>query len=117
MWPHCTCPAFAEPGISVSQKLLDWAVPRLIELQEHPLQREEITKRVLRNRSESTGCVSGSYKVCHFSMYLFQSSVYIHLHLHDKQVRGLDKLLHHLCSVNGEFGHRHYFLHRGLKHK
>lgn len=31
--------------------------------------------------------------------YLFQSCVHVHLHLHDKQVRGLDDLLHHLGSA------------------
>lgn len=62
MWPYCTCPAFAKPGIGVSQKLLDWAVPWRIDLQKHPLQREEMTKRALRNRSDATASVSGSCK-------------------------------------------------------
>lgn len=38
--PHCTCPALAQPGISVGQELLDGAVPQRIELQKHPLQGE-----------------------------------------------------------------------------
>jgi len=47
MSPYCTCPAFAKPGISVSQKLFDWAVPRWIELQEHPLQGEKLQRELL----------------------------------------------------------------------
>lgn len=46
--------------------------------------------------------VSASDEVYDISLYLFQSSVYIHLHLHDKQVRGLDELLHHLYTVKAE---------------
>lgn len=37
---YSTCPALAKPGIGVSQKLLDGAIPQWIELQKHPLQKE-----------------------------------------------------------------------------
>lgn len=58
------------------------------------------TEMKIRNRSDTTVSVRGSYEVYNSSLYLFQSSVYIHLHLHDKQVWGLDELLHHFCPVN-----------------
>lgn len=45
--PRCTCPAFAEPSISVGQKLLDWAIPWRIELQKHPLEREDEERELL----------------------------------------------------------------------
>lgn len=101
MQSYCTCSTFAKPGISVSQKLLYGAVPRWVDLQEHPLHREKKNaKKACWNRSDITVSVCGSYEVHNSSKYLFQSSVYIHLHLHDKQVWGLDKLLHHFCPVN-----------------
>lgn len=37
---YSTCPALAKPGVGISQKLLDGAVPQRIELQKHPLQKE-----------------------------------------------------------------------------
>lgn len=79
-----TCPAFAKPGISVSQKLLDGAVPRQIELQKHPLQAEYRVN--LRKARRSQKCVRGLEFQAVSLMYLFQSRVDVHLHLHDKQV-------------------------------
>lgn len=40
-------------------------------------------------------------------VYLFQSSVDIHFHLHDKQVRRLDEQLHHLCAVLWQKTHKY----------
>lgn len=45
---------------------------------------------------------TGNWVYLFFDMYLFQGSVYIHLHLHDKQIWRLDELLHHLYPVNGQ---------------
>lgn len=66
---------------------------RNIHYTEKKLQRELLY-------SDTIVSISGSYKVYNSSLYLFQSSVYIHLHLHDKQVWRLDELLHHFCPVN-----------------
>lgn len=58
------------------------------------------TKKKIRNRSDTTVSVRLNHIVYNSFLYLFQSSVYVHLHLHDKQVWGLDELLHHFCPVN-----------------
>lgn len=44
---NSTTPAFAEPGVSISQKLLDGAVPGRVDLQKHPLNRDRGMRRVL----------------------------------------------------------------------
>lgn len=43
---YSTCPALAKPGVGISQKLLDGAVPQRIELQKHPLQKEARTLKI-----------------------------------------------------------------------
>lgn len=62
--PGGTCPALAEPRVSVRQKLLDGTVPQRVELQEHPLRGEKKALQQLLQRDREVtrgGAFQGTF--------------------------------------------------------